>query len=149
MRRYITKPDNEEAVSHLIEYLIISGVMVLLIIITMPVIAEVLIERPTAQLTSSEYIDIANGVSTRIVDIYAVPSDFSAVSIVSKFDIPDSVAGREYFVEIQGNGTSQNITVEGYYGQRSVVSLAGIGSTRKAGGRTTGHGVNQISYDYP
>jgi len=139
---------NEEAVSHLIEYLIISGIMVLLIVITMPVVSDVLIERPAEQLASYAYTDIANGVSTRIVDVYAMSTDYSRVSIESDFDIPDSVADRSYFVQISGDGTSQNVTV--FRGNiKSVVSIAGIGATRRASGQTTGSGVNKITYDYP
>jgi hypothetical protein len=79
--------------------------------------------------------------------MYAISSDFGSTSIVSQFDLPDSVAGREYFVRIEGDGQSQNVTV--FRGnQRCVVSIAGIGIGRKAIGETTGHGVNQITYNY-
>ncbi len=149
MRHFSTdRRDNEEAVSHVIEYLIISGVMLLLIVITLPVVSDVLIERPAEQLSYYAYTDIANGVSTRIVDVYAMSTEYSRVSIESDFDIPDSVAGRDYYVKISGGGTSQNVTV--YRGTlESTVSIAGIGSTRKAGGDTSGHGVNKITYVYP
>lgn len=149
MKKYTTdQRDREEAVSHLIEYIIISGVMLLLIVITLPVVSDVLIERPANQLSYYAYTDIANGVSTRIVDVYAMSAEYSRVSIESDFDIPDSVAGRDYYVEISGDGTSQNVTV--YRGNlESTVSIAGIGSTRRAGGNTSGHGVNKITYDYP
>jgi hypothetical protein len=151
MRRcFIDQVDHEEAVSHLIEYIIISGILILLIIITMPVVSNTLIEKPTDQLTSYAFTDIANGISTRIVDIYAIPYDYSYSNIYSKFDIPDDVAGRGYYVEISpsGDGKSQNVTVS-RGGLQSTVTLAGIGATRRAGGNTTGQGINQISYRYP
>lgn len=144
----INQISKEEAVSHLIEYIIISGILILLIIITMPVVSNALIERPAEQLTYYAFTDIANGVSTRIVDIYAIPYDYSYSNLNSKFDIPDDVAGRGYYVEILGDGKSQNITIS-RGGLKSTVSLAGIGATRRAGGNTTGQGINQISYSYP
>ena len=152
MRRFTIEQgmDHEVAVSHLIEYIVISGVMLLLIVITMPVVSDVLIERPAEQLSYYAYTDIANGVSTRIVDIYAMSLEvgYSRVSIESDFDIPDSVAGRDYYVDISGDSTSQNVTV--FRGDlKSIVSIAGIGSTRRAGGKTSGHGINKITYDYP
>jgi hypothetical protein len=139
---------HEEAVSHLIEYIMISGILILLIIITMPIVSDTLIERPAEQLTYYAFTDIANGVSTRIVDIYAIPFDYSYSDLNSKFDIPDDVAGRGYYVEIRGDGKSQNITIS-RGSLTSTVSLAGIGATRRAGGNTTGQGINQISYRYP
>jgi hypothetical protein len=149
MRPCSTNPINHEAaVSHLIEYIIISGILILLIIITMPVVSNTLIERPAEQLTYYAFTDIANGVSTRIVDVYAIPYDYSYSNLNSKFDIPDDVAGRGYYVEISGDGKSQNITIS-RGGLKSTVSLAGIGATRRAGGNTTGQGINQISYQYP
>jgi len=140
--------DREEAVSHLIEYGIISAILVILIVITMPVVSNILIEQPTRVLTYYSFIDVANGVSTRIVDIYAIPSDYSSVDIISKFDIPDMVAGREYYVDISGENQTQMVTVS-RGDQYAVVSLSGIGSTRRVSGNTTGSGVNQISYIYP
>lgn len=154
MKRYSIEGRHEGGVSHLIEYIIISGVMLLLIVITLPVVSDVLIERPTEQLSYYAFTDIANGVSTRIVDMYAMSSDTGTyrnttrVSIESKFDLPDSVAGRDYYVKMSGSEASQNVTV--YRGNiQSVVSIAGIGTTRHAEGQTSGHGVNKITYDFP
>lgn len=138
----------EEAVSQLLEYLIISGIMLLIIVITVPVVTDVLVERPSDQLAYYAYVDIANGVSTRIVDVYAIPYDFSYSRITTKFDVPDTVAGRDYYVLISGDGQNQNITVS-RGSIKSVVSIAGIGATRRAGGNTTSSGINEISYHYP
>ena len=103
-------------------------------------------EGPANTLTYSAFTDISNGISTRIVDTYAIAPDTG--NITSRFDIPDDIAGRVYFVEI-GNTydlTAQTVTVS----RGSIVTnvaIAGIGSTRRAGGNTTGRGMNRISYD--
>ncbi|HON82357.1 MAG TPA: hypothetical protein PLN56_09320 [Methanoregulaceae archaeon] len=149
---------NDAAVSHLIEYLIITGVLMLLIVITLPVVPNVLIERPTEQLSSYAFTDIANGISTRIVDMYAMSGstgtysrqEISEAYIESKFNLPDLVANRDYYVKVSGSESTQNITV--FRGNiRSVVSIAGIGTTRHV---TTpydegipGHSVTKIIYD--
>ena len=103
-------------------------------------------EGPANTLTYSAFTDISNGISTRIVDTYAIAPETG--NITSRFDIPDDIAGRGYFVEI-GNTydlTAQTVTVS----RGSIVTnvaIAGIGSTRRAGGNTTGTGMNRISYD--
>ena len=69
MKRFTIDLGNEDAVSHLIEYIIISGVLLFLIIITLPAVSTIFIERPADHLSYYAYTDIANGVSTRIVGV--------------------------------------------------------------------------------
>ncbi len=104
-------------------------------------------EAPANTITYSAFTDISNGISTRIVDTYAIAPVTG--NITSKFDIPDDIAGRGYFVEI-GNNADINLADQAVTVSRGAivanVAIAGIGSTRKAGGNTTGAGVNMISY---
>jgi len=138
----------ERGVATMIEYVMISGVLMTLFVVMVLLINANFMEDPANTLTYSAFTDIGNGVSTRIVDVYAIaPSDGT---ISSKFDIPDDIAGRGYFVEI-GNAvgddpTAQNVTVS--RGDISTsVAIAGVGSSKRAGGNTTGAGINTISYD--
>jgi hypothetical protein len=121
--------DRESAVSHLIEYLLISSVLVILIIITVLTITPVFIDQPVNTLSDYAFIDIGNGVSTRIVDLYVIAPDYG--NITSKFDIPDDSGDqlRVYRGRIERH-----------------VSLAGIGTTLGVAGNTTGHGLNIIEY---
>ena len=135
---------SESAVSDLIEYFIISGMMMILIIITILTITPVAIYQPTDQLSEYAFIDIGNGVSTRIVDLYVIaPEDGN---IITKFDIPDDVVGREYGVLIE-SGPSGDLVSVSYSNIRRVVPLAGIGETLGVEGNTTGHGLNEILYN--
>jgi hypothetical protein len=137
-------PMEEEGVSDLIEYFIISGVMMLLIIITVLTITPVAIYQPTDQLSEYAFIDIGNGVSTRIVDVYVIaPQDGN---ITTKFDIPDDVVGREYGVVIDQGSTGDYVSVS-YSNIERKVPLAGIGETLGVSGNTTGHGLNEILYN--
>lgn len=140
---------SENAVSGLLEYLIISGIMVLFIVVTIPLVTTIFIEQPTNQLTMTAFVDIGNGVSTRIVDLYAlapvkenIPTD-----IITKFDIPDDIAGKDYWVEISGG--KEVVISRGDYETR--VSLGGIGMSTlgSTGGRTTASGINQIEFHNP
>ena len=135
---------SESAVSDLVEYFLISAMMLVIIIITVLTITPLAIYQPTDQLSEYAFIDIGNGVSTRIVDLYVIaPEDGN---IKTKFDIPDDVVGREYGVLIE-NGPSGDLVSVSYSNVRREVPLAGIGETLGVEGNTTGHGLNEIMYN--
>lgn len=142
--------DKESGVSHLLEYLIITGVVVLLFIIMVPMVTEAFIRGPTEQLTESAYIDIGNGLSTRIIDLFAIIPYYNEATITTKFDIPDDVAGRGYQVEIEGD-PGEMIQISGDSGISATISLAGIGKTvfGRSEGSTTASGLNSIEYQFP
>ncbi len=138
----------------MIEYIIISGIlMVVLVIITLS-LNSTIIEGPMDQLTESAFIDIGNGISTRIVDLYVIApvtpysigNTHSEGNITTIFDIPDDVVGRGYFVDVTSGGTGDQIVVSGSGIERKV-SLAGIGTTLGVAGSTTGAGLNRIIYN--
>jgi hypothetical protein len=139
----IAKPP-DSAVSDLIEYFLISGMLMLLIIITILSITPVAIYQPTDQLSEYAYIDIGNGISTRIVDLYVIAPEEG--NITTEFDIPDDVVGREYEVLIESGDSGDQISVS-HSNVRRVVPLAGIGETLGVEGNTTGHGLNEILYN--
>lgn len=143
----IVLQENEDSVSHLISYIIISGILILLISITTLMTSTVFIEKPRDQLTYYSFVDIANGVSTRITDLYVlIPPKGTDCTIRTDFDLPDDIAGKDYFVEVQAENEDQKIVI--YRDSIKVnVSLGGIGLTKEIGGSTTGSGVNQILYD--
>jgi hypothetical protein len=146
MKQQIIERKDEAGVANLIEYVMISGVLMFLMVVMMLMVNTNIMEGPADQVSSSAFTDIGNGISTRIVDVYVTAPYNGTISTM--FDIPDDVAGKDYFVEI-GQGikpTNQDVTVwRGYLSTR--VSLAGIGATRGVMGNTTGRGINKISYD--
>jgi hypothetical protein len=146
MKQQIIERKDEAGVANLIEYVMISGVLMFLMVVMMLMVNTNIMEGPADQVSSSAFTDIGNGISTRIVDVYVTAPYNGTISTI--FDIPDDVAGKDYFVEI-GQGikpTNQDVTVwRGYLS--STVSLAGIGATRGVKGNTTGRGINKISYD--
>jgi hypothetical protein len=143
-------PDKESGVSHMIEYTLITGIVILLFVIMVPMVTEAFIEGPTQYLTESAYTDIGNGVSTRIIDLYAIIPYYNTATITTKFDIPDDVAGKDYWVNIEGN-PGELVRISGSSGISSTVSLAGIGETIFGGseGSTTASGLNSIEYKFP
>jgi hypothetical protein len=138
---------NEEGVTRLMEYIIITGVLLLLMIVMMFSVNASLMEGPANKLRYHAFVDIGNGVSTRIVDLYVIAPGNGTIE--TKFDIPDDVAGKGYFVDVWMEGenrASQAIEVQGG-SIKSKVAIAGIGATKGVVGNTTGAGWNMIQYD--
>ena len=149
MRGCITEPMNEEGVTRLMEYIIITGVLLVLMIVMIFVVNAVLMEGPANNLRYHSFVDIGNGVSTRVVDLYVIAPGNGTIE--TRFDIPDDVAGADYFVsadvtETGMTGASQVIQVQGG-GVQSQIAIAGIGATKGVTGNTTGAGWNMIQYD--
>jgi len=135
---------NEDGVSRLTEYIIVTGVLLVLMIVMMLTVNSVFMQGPVDTLRYHAFVDIGNGISTRIVDLYVISPDNGTIE--TKFDIPDDVAGADYFVEASGKGSSQMILVHGGNVQ-SQVAIAGIGATKTVTGNTTGAGWNRIQYN--
>ncbi|WFN34451.1 hypothetical protein L1S32_11520 [Methanogenium sp. S4BF] len=135
---------DDDGVSSMTEYLTITSVLVCMFVIMMFVVNAGLIEGPADTLKYHSYVDIGNGVSVRMVDLYTIsPGDGT---IRTQFDLPDTVAGEEYEVRLGGFEESQYITVT----DGSVfaeVAISGIGASRGVTGNTTGGGYNLISYN--
>lgn len=144
MKPCTTEPVNEEGVTRLMEYVIISGVLLVLMIVMMFTVNAVFMEGPADKLRYHAFVDIGNGVSTRIVDLYVIAPGNGTIE--TKFDIPDDVAGKGYFVDVGMTGASQAILVQGGSIQ-SRIAIAGIGATKGVSGNTTGAGWNIIQYD--
>ncbi|PKL57678.1 MAG: hypothetical protein CVV34_06275 [Methanomicrobiales archaeon HGW-Methanomicrobiales-5] len=130
----------------MIEYIMVSGVLMALLVVMLLLVNSTFMETPVNRLSYVAFTDIGNGISTRIVDVYALAPSDGSISTV--FDIPDDVADKDYFVQIgQGyNPADQDVQIS--RGLTEIhVSLAGIGASRGVVGNTTGRGLNRISYD--
>ena len=142
---------NESAVANMIEYLMITGVIMVLLIVMLLLVNTNIMENPANRLVYVAFTDIGNGVSTRMVDVYAIAPQSG--NITTKFDIPDEIVGRNYFVEVGDRVNPDNPTIFDQYIRvyrndiTADIDLAGIASSRNATGSTTGAGVNEISYD--
>jgi hypothetical protein len=135
----------ESGVATMIEYVMISAILMALLVVMLLLTNTSFMEAPLTTITYTAFTDIGNGVSTRMVDVYAIEPDTGEIS--SQFDIPDDVGGRGYFVEVLGDTSGQTIRVS----RDSILStteLAGIGASShgQAGGNTTGSGMNTIGY---
>jgi hypothetical protein len=136
--------DDESGVANLVEYLTITGILMVLLIVTIFATNAIFMQGPADRLAYHSFVDVGNGISTRIVDIYMIAPDNG--TITTDFDIPDDVAEQDYFVEMAENGGDQKVVVS--RGDiRSTISIAGIGATMGVTGNTTGSGINRLTYD--
>ncbi|MGB8309131.1 MAG: hypothetical protein WCE65_04770 [Methanoregula sp.] len=143
---YHRKNRAEDGVSTLIEYVMITTIMVILFVVVLLEVNANFMQGPAETIQYNAFTDIGNGISTRIVDVYAIAPTTGNIS--SSFTLPDEVAGQDYFVDIYTGETAADQGVMVYKGNIiSNISIAGISSTRNVTGNTTGSGINQISYD--
>jgi hypothetical protein len=130
----------------MIEYIMISGVIMVLLVVLLLLVNTTIMEEPATRIGYVAFTDIGNGISTRIVDVYAIAPENGTIS--TKFDIPDDIAGKDYFVEIGPGANSGEENVIVYRGSiESRIALAGISASRGVTGNTTGRGMNIINYD--
>lgn len=146
MKRLIINRKNDSGVANLIEYVMISGVLMFLLVVMMVMVNANIMEGPSNQLRYTAFTDIGNGISTRIVDLYVIAPYNGTIS--TYINLPEDVAGDNYFVEI-GQGANASYQSVSVYGGtvNSIISLSGIGETRGVMGNTTGRGLKKISYD--
>jgi len=130
----------------MIEYVMVSGVVMCLLIVMLLLVNSTIMEGPANRLSYVAFTDVGNGISTRIVDVYAIAPLDGTIS--TRMDIPPDIAGKVYYIEIgRGgvNGVNQDVTVYRDYLSTSV-SLAGIGASKGVTGNTTSRGMKRISY---
>jgi hypothetical protein len=136
----------EAGVTTTLEYVIISGILMILFVIVLLLVNTNFMQGPAETLEYTAFTDIGNGVSTRIVDVYSIVPINGTIS--TSFDIPDDVAGQDYSVEVGTGNSPIDQGVRVYRGTiSSDISLAGIGATRLVSGNTTGAGMNRIDYN--
>ncbi len=93
--------DAESGVANLIEYLMISAVIMALLMVMLLLVNTNIMENPANQIVYVEFTDIGNGISTRMVDVYAIAPKNGTMS--TKFDIPNEIVGKDYAVNILGS----------------------------------------------
>jgi len=136
----------EAGVSTLIEYVIISGILIFLFVVVVLQVNTNFMQGPAETLEYHAFTDIGNGVSTRMVDVYSIAPTNGTVS--THFDIPDDVGWRDYAVEVHMGAMASDQYILVYRDNiASNISLAGISSTRNVTGNTTGAGMNRIRYN--
>src|SRR5512137_1277501 len=130
---YHNRPQNESAVANLIEYLMVSGVIMALFIVMLLLVNTNIMENPANRVIYVSFTDIGNGISTRIVDVYAIAPVEG--DITTHFDIPDEIVGRGYIVELGSDTGSVDQEITVFRGDlKAQIAIAGIATTYGVGG---------------
>jgi hypothetical protein len=140
------KQDPESGVTNLVEYITITGILLLLLVVVLFTVNSVFMQGPGDTLRYHAFTDIGNGMSVRIVDLYVIAPVNGTIS--TRFLLPRDVAGQDYFVRanITSEGKDQTIIVE--RGDIFAdINIAGIGATKGVTGNTTSSGWNVITYN--
>ena len=132
------------AVTSLTEYILITGILLMLLVPVMSVVDSIFMQGPADDLRYHSFIDIGNGMSVRIVDLYVIAPPHGAIN--TTISLPPDVAGDDYLVNATGEKGNQMIEVTGG-NIRSEISIAGIGASKAVTGNTTGSGWNVITYN--
>jgi hypothetical protein len=139
---------SDAAFATLIEYVMVSGILMVLFVIMLLLVNANIMVGPANTLNYYAFTDIGNGVSTRIVEVYSIAPQNG--TLVTHFDLPDDVGTQNYFVDIEPSASlnDQNIVVW-RNDISSNISLAGIDLTSQGivSGNTTGSGINRITYN--
>ena len=133
-----------DGVTNLVEYISITGILLLLLVVVLFTVNSVLMQGPGDTLRYYSFTDIGNGMSVRIVDLYVIAPDQGTIS--TRFILPRDVGGEDYFVRANQTGVDQTIVVE----RNSIhadIDIAGIGATKGVTGNTTSSGWNLITYN--
>jgi hypothetical protein len=140
------RPDPSDGVTNLVEYISITGILLLLLVVVLFTVNSVFMQGPSDTLRYSAFTDIGNGVSVRIVDLYVIAPDDGTIS--TRFILPRDVAGQDFFVraKITPDGKDQTIIVE-RGDVNAEINIAGIGATKGVTGNTTSSGWNVITYN--
>ena len=139
---------SESGVATLIEYVMITGVFMVLFVVMLLLVNANIMENPANTLSYYAFTDIGNGISTEIVDVYSLAPQNGTIS--TKFSIPQDVAGEAYSVDIEPsiNLNDQDVIVW-RNSISSNTSLSGIMLSDQGTviGNTTNQGINMISYN--
>jgi hypothetical protein len=140
----VKRPDPSDGVTNLVEYITITGILLLLLVVVLFTVNSVFMQGPGDTLRYYAFTDIGNGMSVRIVDLYVIAPHNGTIS--TRFLLPRDVAGQDYFVRADLLGADQVIVVErGDVSSR--INIAGIGATKGVTGNTTSSGWNLITYN--
>lgn len=139
--------ENEEAVITAVEYIVITGILMVMLIITVLTVNHLFIEGPSDTLRYNSYLDTGERLSARIVDMEMLAPESGR--IVTRLDIPREVAGKSFNVsinpEITGSGGNMLSIAVGDGRVTCFVSvIGGDGGVLK--GNFTGYGY-VLEYD--
>lgn len=143
-----SRPD-ERGLNAVMEYMVTFVIAFLVFIMILSMFDGMFIRGPTDTVSRIQFTDVGNDVTAKILDTYLLAPDTGNVS--TSFEIPDSVAGRDYALDVRSspNGWDKEVLV---YSQstavNATVTINGVSSTIPINGSTSsGQSTHRIKYD--
>jgi hypothetical protein len=100
------------------------------------------IQGPEATVSQVQFTDIGNDLSAKIMDTYLVaPVSPDSGNVSTSFDMPSTVAGNPYFVDVVPSGTDK-IVYSLTNGVTINITLNGVNSTIPVNGSTSSGSIN-------
>lgn len=140
---------DDGAVSAVIEYLITFTIAFIIFTMVASMFNGMFINGPTDVVSMIQFTDVGNDVSAKLLDTYLIAPETGNVS--TTFEMPDSIAGHDYKLNIQTstNGWDKEVVVYSDYTSISTtVTINGVNSTIPINGSTTSmYTTHKIKYD--
>lgn len=142
--RKVTRQMDDKGVSPVVEY-IMTFIMASIIFTIMLLISNgMFIEGPQKTVSQLQFTDIGNDLTAKMIDTYIIAPQNGSVNTI--FDMPSSVAGKNYVVNVQnsnnGNGWDKEVAVSSESGDVTMkVTLNGVSQTIPMSGNTSSQSV--------
>ncbi len=124
---------DRSGVNFVLEYILTFMIASVLFSIMLAMSTGLFINGPTSTVSKVQYTDIGNGMKAKVIDTYLVaPTWPNYGDIATKFDIPDTVAGNYYLVDLDksANGWDREIVVKSASTDTAIhITLNGVNST--------------------
>jgi hypothetical protein len=142
-------PFDDYGVSAVMEYIITFTIAFIIFMFMLLMFNGLFIDGPQKTVSACQFTDIGNDVTAQIVDTYLIAPKSGNISTV--FEIPDTVAGKPYTLNIQtsSNGWDKEIMVLSPTNGVSIkTTLNGVNMTVPLSGSTSSqNSVHRIKYD--
>ncbi|AFC99008.1 hypothetical protein Mtc_0237 [Methanocella conradii HZ254] len=139
---------DESGVTPLVDYIITFIIASILFMIMLAMASTIFIDGPQRTVSRIQFTDIGNDLTTKIVDTYLIYPQSGEIS--TTFDIPMTVAGKDYRVDINRSITNPEdkeiIVYSPYNGVSIYVTLNGVNSTVPVNGSTSSLSDTHVIY---
>jgi hypothetical protein len=140
-------PDNKEAVSVTVGYIIFSGVYLMFFIIVLLNADDLLIQSQKSMVMEDQFRDIGNMMSNTITDMYLIAPENGMID--TAYIIPDEIGKETYTINTDLAFIDQVIEVKSLISDKSVsITINGIASTISISGTAySSSPTHRISYN--
>jgi hypothetical protein len=141
---------DERGANLLLEYIFTFTFASVLFVVMLMMTSGLFIQGPARTVSKVQYTDIGNDLTAKIIDTYLIaPISPSQGNVTTVFEIPNTVAGDGYMVNVIDKGDDKEVVVHSLNNNIAMkVTLNGVSKTIPVSGETWSQfPVHQIRYD--